>query len=608
MGGHLAPSGAGAHFSVWAPMAASVGVVGDFNGWDAAATPLRPLGTSGVWAGFAPAARSGDLYKYRVSPAAGGPAVDHADPYGFAAELPPRTASRLVDLAYAWHDGDWLARRGRAQALDRPASAYEVHLGSWRRVPEEGGRPLTYREAAPLLADHVSRLGFTHVELLPVTEHPFYGSWGYQTTGYFAPTSRYGTPQDLMYLVDTLHQAGIGVWLDWVPSHFPADAFALARFTGQPLYEHPDPRRGVQPDWGSLVFDYGRPEVRSFLLSSALFWLDRYHVDGLRVDAVASMLYRDYSRRPGEWTPNVHGGREHLEAVDFLRQLNRTVYAAHPDVQTVAEESTAWPGVSRPTDMGGLGFGMKWDMGWMHDTLVYFGRDPVHRRHHHQDLTFRALYQAAENFVLPLSHDEVVHGKGSLLGKMPGDRWQRLANLRALLAYMWLTPGKKLLFMGGEFGQETEWAHERSLDWHLMARPEHAGVAALVADLNRLYRRLPALHASDARGDGLRWIVADDADQSVYAFARRAHEGAPEVVCVLNATPVVRTGYRVGVTRPGRWRELLNTDARPYGGSGVGNLGTAQTVAAAAHGQPQCLVLTLPPLAMIALAGPDAEP
>ncbi len=602
LGAHPAPGGDGTRFALWAPNAVAVSVIGDFNAWRPGATPLSPQGESGVWAGEAPGVGPGALYKYHVVSRSAGHEADKADPVAFGSEPPPRTASRVCDLSYAWGDGEWMARRGERQGLEAPISVYEVHLGSWRRRPEEGDRPLSYREIAPLLADHASAHGFTHVELLPVTEHPFYGSWGYQTTGYFAPTARYGDPADLKFLIDHLHRRGLAVWLDWVPSHFPADAHGLAYFDGTHLYEHQDPRLGVHPDWGSLIFNYGRREVQSFLLSSAMFWLDEYHADGLRVDAVASMLYRDYSRRPGEWLPNVHGGRENLEAVAFLRRLNEVVYGSAPGVQTIAEESTAWPLVSRPTTSGGLGFGYKWDMGWMHDTLAYMAREPIHRSHHHGDITFRSVYAHSENFVLPLSHDEVVHGKGSLLGRMPGDRWQRLANLRLLLAMMWAQPGKKLLFMGGEFAQEREWAHERSLDWHLLDDPGHAGVARLVADLNALYRDRPSLHVGDARPEGLAWVVGDDSPQSVYAFRRRQGPDDPGVLCVFNCTPVVRHAYRVGVPLPGLWREILNTDAGAYGGSGVGNLGGAATEAVAAHGEAHSLSLILPPLAAAYLA------
>ena len=592
----------GSTFALWAPNAERVSVIGPWNGWDPALHALRPAASSGLWSGFVPGAGVGSPYKYHVVPRGGGPGSDRADPFAFATEPPPATASVVCDLDYAWGDGEWMATRGARNAADAPISIYEVHLGSWRRVPEEGGRSLGYRELAARLVEYVLDAGFTHVELMPVTEHPFYGSWGYQTTSYFAPTARYGTPQDLMGLVDALHRAGIGVILDWVPAHFPEDAFALAAFDGTCLYEHADPRKGVHPDWNTRVFNYGRHEVRSFLLSSALFWLERYHIDGLRVDAVASMLYLDYSRRPGEWVPNEHGGRENLEAVAFLRQLNEEVRRRFPDVQTFAEESTAWPGVSRPTHVGGLGFGFKWDMGWMHDALAYFGRDPVHRRHHHREVTFRGIYQHSERFVLPLSHDEVVHGKGSLLSKMPGDDWQRFANLRLLLAWQWAQPGKKLLFMGGEFGQWREWCHDESLDWHLLERAEHRGILAWVRDLNRLLRAEPALHALDHDPLGFEWIDCSDSEQSVVALLRAAPAGGRPVLAVFNFTPVPRRNYRVGAPAPGFYRELLNGDGRDYGGSGQGNLGGVEAAPVRTHGRPHSLNLTLPPLGATFLA------
>jgi 1,4-alpha-glucan branching enzyme len=488
-----------------------------------------------------------------------------------------------------------MSERGQRQRLDAPISIYEVHLGSWRRKPEEDNRPLTYRELAHELVEHVKECGFTHVELLPVTEHPFYGSWGYQSTGMFAPTSRYGTPQDFMYFVDYLHQHGIGVILDWVPSHFPTDGHGLAYFDGTHLYEHADPRKGYHPDWGSYIYNYGRNEVRSFLISSALCWLDKFHIDGLRVDAVASMLYLDYSRRPGEWIPNEYGGNENLEAISFLRELNTQIYKYYPDVQTIAEESTAWPMVSRPVYVGGLGFGFKWDMGWMHDTLQYFRRDPIYRRFHHNELTFRGLYMFTENYVLPLSHDEVVHGKGSLLDKMAGDVWQKFANLRLLYSYMFAQPGKKLLFMGGEFGQWREWSHDTSLDWHLLMFPSHQGMLRLISDLNRLYRSEPALHELDCDPKGFEWIDANDADTSVYSFLRKNRHGET-ILVVLNATPVVREDYRVGVPFGGWWRELLNSDSEYYWGSGQGNAGGMMAEELPSHGRPFSLRLRLPPL------------
>jgi len=586
---------AGTYFAVWAPDARQVAVTGDFNQWQRESHPLRQRGSSGIWEGFVPNVGRGSLYKYHIVSRYRGYRVDKADPFAFLFEGPPRTASVVWDLDYAWNDTEWLARRHRHNALDQPLAIYEVHLGSWRRVPEEDNRFLTYRELAPRLTEHVLKLGFTHVEFLPVMEHPFYGSWGYQTTGYFAPTSRYGTPQDFMYLVDYLHQHGIGVLLDWVPSHFPADEHGPGFFDGTHLYEHADPRRGFHPDWRSFIFNYGRNEVRSFLLSSALFWLDKYHADGLRVDAVASMLYLDYSRRPGEWLPNPYGGKEDLEAIAFLRQFNQVVYQDYPDVQTFAEESTDWPMVSRPVYVGGLGFGMKWDMGWMHDTLKYLSIDPVFRKYYHNTLTFRMLYAFHENFVLPLSHDEVVYGKGSLLAKMPGDDWQKFANLRLLLGYMYGQPGKKLLFMGGEFGQWSEWYHEVSLDWHLLDHPSHAGVLKWAADLNQAYRREPSLFTQDFAPAGFEWVDCNDLDQSVISFLRRGAEGEVMLV-VCNFTPVPRLHYRVGVPHAGFWGEILNSDALDYGGSGHGNLGGVEAAAIPCHGRPFSLDLTVPPL------------
>ncbi len=597
---------AGVRFAVWAPNAASVAVLGDFNGWDGSRHPLTPRASSGIWQGFIPGVVAGALYKFRII-ANDGYLVEKADPMAQAAEIAPRTASQVRDLDYAWGDGDWMSRRAEANALNAPISIYEVHLGSWRRAPDDDNRSLTYREIAPLLAEHVTGLGFTHVEFLPLMEHPFFGSWGYQTTGYFAPTSRYGSPQDLMYLVDVLHQAGVGVILDWVPSHFPSDLHALGFFDGSHLYEHSDPREGWHPDWQSLIFNYGRHEVRSFLLSSALFWLEAYHADGLRVDAVASMLYRDYSREQGEWIPNEWGGRENLEAIDFLRRMNEEVYRLHPDVQTYAEESTAWPMVSRPTSSGGLGFGLKWDMGWMHDTLEYVQHDPIHRAHHHDDLTFRAIYAGNENFLLPLSHDEVVHGKGSLLARMPGDEFQRFANMRLLYAYQFATPGKKLLFMGDEFGQSREWNHDASLDWHLLQYGVHAGLQTAVSGLARLYRDQPALHRGDCEPAGFDWVIGDDADNSILAFLRRSLDPDEMVLVICNFTPVVRSGYRVGVPVGGVWRELMNTDAPIYGGSGVGNLGQVEADGISAHGREHSLSLTVPPLAAIFLAPRGGE-
>ncbi|MBC7216094.1 MAG: 1,4-alpha-glucan branching protein GlgB [Burkholderiaceae bacterium] len=597
---------AGVQFAVWAPNAARVSMIGDFNGWAKGAHPCAPRADhSGIWECFIPGVQQGDVYKFHIESSHHGYAVDKADPFAVYAELPPRTGSRVWSLDYAWGDQDWMARRRSANALDAPISVYEVHLGSWRRVPEEGQRFLSYREIAPLLAEHVQALGFTHVELLPVMEHPFYGSWGYQTTGYFAPTSRYGTPQDFMYLIDYLHQAGIGVILDWVPSHFPTDAHGLAFFDGTHLFEHADPRQGFHPEWSSAIFNYGRNEVRAFLLSSAMFWLEHYHVDGLRVDAVASMLYLDYARPEGEWIANHYGGRENLQAIDFVRQLNMSVYRDHPDVQTYAEESTAWPMVSRPVAAGGLGFGLKWNMGWMHDTLRYFQRDPLYRRHHHGQISFSIWYAFNENFILPLSHDEVVHGKGALIGKMPGDEWQQFANLRLLYGTMWAHPGKKLLFMGGEFGQRREWQHEESLEWHVLQYPLHAGVQRWVSDLNRCQRAQPALHAQDFGHEGFAWVDFHDAEASVLSFLRRGREvqdAVQDVVLVVcNFTPVPRAHYRVGVPHAGYWQELLNSDATAYGGSGMGNGGGAYTEAVPAHGYAQSLSLLLPPLGVLYL-------
>ncbi len=593
----------GVSFAVWAPDAEKVSVMGDFNGWDRQNCPLEPCEQSGVWEGFVPGVGQGALYKYQIISRYNGARLEKADPLAFYSEVPPRTASVVWDLGYEWNDRRWMAQRHQRNALSAPISIYEIHLGSWMRIPEEENRSLTYRELAPRLSAYVRKLGFTHVEFLPVMEHPFYGSWGYQTTGYFAPTSRYGTPQDFMALIDHLHQEGIGVFLDWVPSHFPSDPHGLGFFDGTSLYEHSDPQKGWHPDWNSHIFNYGRDEVRSFLLSSGLFWLDKYHADGLRVDAVASMLSLDYSRKPGEWIPNRHGGRENLEAVSFLRRLNEEVYRHFPDTQTIAEESTAWGAVSRPTTMGGLGFGMKWDMGWMHDTLDYISRDPVHRRYHHNTLTFRMLYAFTENFVLPLSHDEVTHGKGSLLGKMPGDDWQKFANLRMLFGYMTGQPGKKLLFMGAEFGQWREWVHDESLEWHLMQYAPHAGVQRWVGDLNRLYRTEPALHELDFEPGGFEWVVCDDPDQSVIIFLRKAKDPAQSILVACNCTPVPRIGYRVGVPRAGLWTELLNSDAHDYGGSGWGNWGGIRADSEGAHGRPFSLSLTLPPLGMVFLKG-----
>ncbi len=591
---------AGTHFAVWAPNASAVSVLADFNGWQAGSNPLRPRDTSGIWEGFVPGVVGPHVYKYAIQSQYGGKTVEKADPFAFHGEVAPKTASVTWDLAYNWGDAAWMEGRAAANSLGAPISIYEMHIGSWRRVHDEGNRSLSYRELAPQLADYLQQTGFTHVELMPVMEHPFFGSWGYQITGYFAPSSRYGTPQDLMYLVDYLHQRGIGVILDWVPSHFPNDAHGLATFDGTHLYEHADPRLGFHPEWSSHIFNYDRNEVRSFLISNALFWLEKYHADGLRVDGVASMLYLDYARKPGQWLPNVQGGRENLGAISLLRRLNEEVYRSHPDVQTIAEESTAWPGVTRPTSTGGLGFGLKWDMGWMHDTLDYMAKDPVHRTFHHNRLTFRTLYAFHENFVLPLSHDEVVYGKRSLLGKMPGDDWQKFANLRLLLGYMYAVPGKKHLFMGGEFGQWSEWRHDGSLDWGLLGFDAHAGLLQWMADLNRCYRAQPALHQRDHDEAGFEWIDADDSLASVLTFMRRGNDGSPLLV-VCNFTPVPRHEYRVGVPTGGYWMEVLNSDAWNYNGSGMGNLGGGQASDTGAHGRPYSLNLTLPPLSVLYL-------
>jgi 1,4-alpha-glucan branching enzyme len=597
LGSHLMKVGnvEGCYFAVWAPNAESASVIGDWNGWNPATHPLRPKGQSGIWEGFIPKVRQGALYKYHLVARGGGYQVDKADPYAVHQETPPKTGSVVWDLAYEWSDQEWMGSQGTHNAPGAPWSVYEMHAGSWIR---DGHSP-NYRDLAHRLAEYVKQLGFTHVELMPVMEHPFYGSWGYQTTGYFAPSSRQGTPQDFKFLVDHLHQNGIGVVLDWVPSHFPADEHGLAYFDGTHLYEHADPRLGFHPDWNSLIFNYGRHEVKSFLCSSALYWLDEYHIDGIRVDAVASMLYLDYSRKQGEWVPNMYGGRENLEAINLLRKLNTEIYSAHPYVQTMAEESTAWPMVSRPTYVGGLGFGMKWDMGWMHDTLEYMEREPVHRKFHHNLLTFRPMYAFSENFVLPLSHDEVVYGKGSLIRKMPGDDWQRFANLRLLFAYMFATPGKKLIFMGGEFGQWREWNHESSLDWHLLEQPRHAGLGRFVQDLNQLYRREPGLHQLDFDSDGFAWIDANDSEQSIVSFRRRSRTPGEEVLAAFNFTPVPRHGYKLGAPEGGFWNEILNSDAEVYGGSGQGNLGGMEAEPVAWHGLPAQLKVTLPPLGAV---------
>ncbi len=591
----------GTQFAVWAPNAREVSVVGDFNGWNRSADYLSPHGNSGIWEGFVEGVSPGTIYKYHIVSQHDGFEVDKADPFAFHAETPPKTGSIVWNLDYDWNDQEWMNERGQRNALDAPISIYEVHLGSWMRVPDDGFRSMSFREIAPKLAEYVKRTGFTHVEFLPIMEHPFFGSWGYQTTGYFAPSSRFGTPQDFMYLVDYLHQNGIGVILDWVPSHFPTDEHGLAYFDGTHLYEHSDPRQGYHPDWNSYIFNYGRDEVRSFLLSSGLFWLDKYHADGLRVDAVASMLYLDYSRKQGEWIPNEHGGRENLEAISFLQRLNQEVYKEYPDVQTYAEESTAWPMVSRPIYVGGLGFGMKWDMGWMHDTLDYFEKDPIHRRYHHNELTFRLIYAFNENFVLPLSHDEVVHGKGSLIGKMPGDDWQKFANLRLLFAMMYAQPAKKLIFMGDEIGQWHEWNHDGSIDWDLLQVPAHEGVRRLLEDLNKLYRENPAMHQLDFDPNGFGWLDPNDSENSVLSFLRRSRDADDVIIAIFNGTPVPRHNYRIGVPEMGAWDEILNSDAELYGGSGVGNYGQVDTTPVPWHGQPRSIKLSIPPLGALFL-------
>ena len=597
LGCHLSNDATGARFGVWAPNAFAVSVVGDWNGWnDEALRMTARADDSGIWEGFAPEAVHGQVYKYRIFSREAGYVVDKADPYAFFAEEAPRTGSRVWSLGHVWQDADWMASRGPRNALDAPMSIYEVHPGSWQR---QDGEMLGWAELAKRLSAYVTEMGFTHIELMPVTEHPFYGSWGYQTTGYFAPTSRYGTPQEFMAFVDHMHLCGIGVLLDWVPSHFPTDEHGLGFFDGTHLFEHADPRQGFHPEWSSSIFNYGRNEVRSFLISSAEFWMERYHLDGLRVDAVASMLYLDYARKEGEWIPNVNGGRENLEAIQFLRDLNRAVYRNHPDTLTIAEESTAWPMVSRPTDMGGLGFGMKWNMGWMHDTLSYFAKDPIYRRHHQGQLTFSLVYAFNENFVLPISHDEVVHGKGSLIRKMPGDDWQKFANLRALFGLMWTHPGKKLLFMGCEFAQEREWTHDGELEWWAAEKPSNAGVQRFIKALNHIYRAEPALYQLDFSPEGFEWIVADDAGASVIAFLRKPADGGAPLLVVCNLTPQPRTNYMIGVTSAGVWRELLNSDADEYGGANWGNLGQVSSVPLPAHGKAQSLCLTLPPLSTL---------
>jgi 1,4-alpha-glucan branching enzyme len=591
---------AGVGFAVWAPNARRVSVVGNFNDWDGRRMPMRKHPGAGLWEIFVPGLGAGQCYKYELLGPSGELLPLKADPYAQQAEPPPGTASIIpAPPRHGWRDAGWMAERWRRNERDAPISIYEVHLGSWRRNLAEGGRYLSYRELAEQLVPYVADLGFTHIEVLPVTEYPFDGSWGYQPIALFAPTSRHGAPDDFRAFVDACHNAGLGLWLDWVPGHFPTDSHGLAHFDGTALYEHADPRQGFQRDWNTLVFNFGRREVANYLLSSALYWLREYHIDGIRVDAVASMLYLDYSRREGEWVPNVHGGRENLEAIDFLRRMNELVFRDGHGATTAAEESTAWPMVSRPIYVGGLGFGFKWNMGWMHDTLGYISRGPIHRKYHHNDLTFGLLYAFQENFVLPLSHDEVVHGKGSLFGKMPGDRWQKFANLRAYLAFMWTHPGKKLLFMGGEFAQEREWNHDIGLDWQLLDDPFHAGVQRLVRDLNRLYTGAPALHALDCEPDGFAWIDAVNANESVVSYLRRSRDPHALCVVVCNFTPVPRRDYRIGVPLPGRYIERINTDAEVYGGGGVGNSGEVESEPEPMHGHGQSLRLQLPPLGVL---------
>jgi 1,4-alpha-glucan branching enzyme len=602
LGAHLSEKKGrrGVQFAVWAPNAERVSIIGDFNHWNSSTDIMRPS-SAGVWESFIPDIGPGAAYKYHVVSRDRRYVVDKADPYGFAAEIRPRTASRVWDLQdYSWLDSSWMANRAENNSLNSPISIYEVHLGSWRRVPDEGNRWLTYREMAPLLADYVHDAGFTHVELLPVMEHPFDGSWGYQIIGYFAPTSRFGTPSDFMYLIDYLHQRGIGVILDWVPAHFPKDEAGLGYFDGSHLYEHADPKQGEQPDWNTFVFNYGRNEVQNFLISNALFWFDKYHVDGLRVDAVASMLYLDYGKREGEWIPNRFGGKENLEAIHFLRAVNERVYETFPDVMMIAEESTAWPQVSRPIYLGGLGFGFKWNMGWMHDMLDYMSQDPILRSYHHNQITFSLIYAFTENFVLPFSHDEVVYGKGSMLRKMPGDEWQRFANLRLLYGYKFGHPGKKLLFMGDEFGQWSEWDHEASLEWELLKNPLHAGLLRWVRDLNTLYRGQSSLHDFDFNAAGFEWVDCKDSQRSVISFLRRGTSADDQTLFVCNFTPVVRENYRVGVPLEGAWREALNSDAPLYGGSGQGNFGGLATIPLPMHARPFTLNLRLPPLGIVA--------
>src|SRR5215210_668636 len=606
LGAHVRRLGdvSGVSFAVWAPNAGGVSVVGNFNNWDGRLHAMRMLGGSGIWEIFIPDIGAGEIYKYEIHNP-GAPRFLKADPYALYSEIPPATSSIVFEPSYEFKDREWIEKREARDHLREPLSIYEVHLGSWRHVLEEGNRSLTYREMGPALADYALDMGFTHVEFLPLKGFPFGGSWGYQVANYYAPTARYGTPDDFRYLVDYLHQRGIGVIMDWVPAHFPKDAWALGRFDGSALYEHADPRQGEHPDWGTYIFNYGRNEVRNFLIANALFWIDECHIDGLRVDAVASMLYLDYSRTDGRWIANRYGGRENLEALEFLRQLNDTVHARHPGVLMIAEESTAWPGVSRPPDTGGLGFNFKWNMGWMHDTLLYFQRDAVYRQYHHNNLTFGFLYAWSENYILPFSHDEVVHGKGSLLDKMQGDRWQKFANLRALYGYMWAHPGKKLLFMGCEIGQWREWNYERSLDWHLLEEADHKGLQDLVRELNQVYKEQPALWEGDVEPSGFQWIDGGNAADNMLAFLRIAPDSGRQLACIFNFAPVVRTGYRIGLPRAGQYRQVLNTDAARFGGSDAGVFDAVEAEETPWHGQPFSAILDLPPLAAMWLEAPS---
>lgn len=590
----------GTYFAVWAPNAKRVSVVGDFNGWNPETHSLEVRWDgSGIWEGFIPGIGKGALYKFHIVSKYRNYTVDKGDPFGFYWEISPLTASVVWDLDYEWKDGEWMKNRNKYNNSNSPLSIYEVHIGSWRRATDDNNRFLSYREIAPYLVEYVKDMGFSHVEFLPVMEHPFYGSWGYQAVGYFAPTSRYGIPQDFMYLIDQLHQEGIGVILDWVPSHFPSDEHGLIYFDGTHLYEHEDPRKGFHPDWKSYIFNYGRNEIRNFLISNAFFWLEKYHVDGLRLDAVASMIYLDYSRKEGEWIPNEFGGRENVEAISFIKRLNEVVYGTFPDVQTIAEESTAWPMVTRPVYLGGLGFGMKWNMGWMHDVLDYISKDPIYRKHRHNQLTFSIWYSFFENFILALSHDEVVYGKGSLLGKMPGYDWQKFASLRLLIGFMYTHPGKKLLFMGGEFGQWREWTHQESLEWHLLQYLPHQGVQKWVKDLNMFYGREPALYELDFEREGFEWIDFSDWEKSVISFLRKGKSSKNIVLVVCNFTPVVRSDYRIGVSAGGLWKEILNSDGREYGGNGHGNFGGVKADPIQIHGRQHSISLTLPPLSIL---------